>query len=425
VRAGEDHLRDAKWNASSAHSSAEVTKRYLGQVGTIFGAFDGSSGLVSQTDDLINGLRTYVTAPEQNELAQSIISTAKVIVSDISQGVKQLDRVRQAIDEELKKAVQALADGVTKLASLDQKVGINHSGRTDISDLLDQRDVVLGQISEILEVHTLRSDDGRISVFTSVGSTIYERSPRQVGVGPIAVSGGRNLILDEIVSLNGKSDISGQLGALLQLRDQVIAPMEARLDSIAALLINAFAEQDFSSAVGPDKPGLFLDSSNLSVPNPGDAAPGLARRLAINPAYDPALGGRASLLRDGGSAGAQYTDNPGRDPGFVDRLYTLISRVSGTVAITPTLGVGEVASLETMVRGSVSWLATLSSATSDQLDLASALLARSAAAVSADAGVQLDEELTVMLSLERSFQANGRLISTIDELYKSLLAMVA
>ncbi|MCP6151345.1 hypothetical protein NL425_26715, partial [Klebsiella pneumoniae] len=54
-----------------------------------------------------------------------------------------------------------------------------------------------------------------------------------------------------------------------------------------------------------------------------EATPGLARRLAVAAAADPAKGGSPSLLRDGGINGSDYVVNASGDPGFPDRLQAL------------------------------------------------------------------------------------------------------
>ena len=52
------------------------------------------------------------------------------------------------------------------------------------------------------------------------------------------------------------------------------------------------------------------------------------------------------------------------------------------------------------------------------------VLERTSDALSKATGVNLDEEMTLMLELERTYQASSKLISTIDSMLGSLLAAV-
>jgi flagellar hook-associated protein 1 FlgK len=59
--------------------------------------------------------------------------------------------------------------------------------------------------------------------------------------------------------------------------------------------------------------------------------------------------------------------------------------------------------------------------TTADADYKNALLQRSSEALSNATGVNLDEEMTLLLELERSYQASTRLITTIDNMLGSLL----
>lgn len=425
VRAGDDYVRASHWTALSAKEGAAITQRLLGDVQDVYGAFDGSSGLVALTDALVNSLRSYVTAPDQTERATAVVSAARAVIVDFARGIAAVDRVKATVDQELRATVEQVNASLAELAEVDARIAVGSATRVDISDDLDQRDAVVAQLSGALDVQVVRGSNDRISVFTTSGATLFERTSRSVVADGSGQGGSRTIIIDDVVTLRGSQWDSGRLGALLAFRERVAAPLEARLDTTASLLIQAFAEEDLSPSAGAPRAGLFVDVASAAVPAAGASIPGLARRIGINPAYDPAVGGRASLLRDAGSAGAAYAANPGGYPGFADRLRTVIDRVQRVVPISPDAGAGAGASVEGMARESVAWLASLSSDLTDRVDRSKAVVARTTAALSAIVGVQLDEELTLMLSLERAFQANGRLVSAFDDLYKSLLAMAA
>jgi flagellar hook-associated protein 1 len=425
TRAGSDHLRTALWEAQSAQEGARVSQRLIGEIQSVFGALDGSTGLIAHTDALINGMRSYATAPHQNERASPVVASAKAIVADIARGIVIIDRVNATIDQELKRSVDHVNVHLEQLAVLDARVALGSATASDISDVLDQRDATISQLSNLLDIQVVRGSNDRVSIFLSSGTTLFERTARSVTTDNDGLSGHRSIVIDDVVLLRASKRGTGRVDALLQFRDNVVAPLEARLDAISSLLVQAFAEQDLSAAAGPDRPGLFVDVANPIGWTAASSHAGLARRIGISPAYDPTNGGRASLLRDAGSAGPAYAANPGGYPGFVDRLETLIDRLHRQQPSSTQTFAGPDASVEGFSRESVSWLATQSADVSDRVDRTSAVVARSTTALSQDAGVQLDEELTVMLSLERAFQANGRLIATFDELYKSLLAMAA
>jgi flagellar hook-associated protein 1 FlgK len=60
----------------------------------------------------------------------------------------------------------------------------------------------------------------------------------------------------------------------------------------------------------------------------------------------------------------------------------------------------------------------------DDATYSQTLLERSADALSNVNGVNMDDEMTFMLQVERTFSASSKLISTIDDMLKELLMAV-
>ena len=75
-----------------------------------------------------------------------------------------------------------------------------------------------------------------------------------------------------------------------------------------------------------------------------------------------------------------------------------------------------------LASSSAAWLQETRKFANDNSEYADTLLQRSSEALSKETGVNIDEEMTSLLELERAYQASTRLISTIDSMMKSLLA---
>ena len=71
---------------------------------------------------------------------------------------------------------------------------------------------------------------------------------------------------------------------------------------------------------------------------------------------------------------------------------------------------------------SAAWLQEARRSANDNADYADTLLQRSSDTLSKETGINIDEEMTALLELERSYQASTRLITTIDNMLKTLLA---
>src|SRR5690606_22709311 len=89
----------------------------------------------------------------------------------------------------------------------------------------------------------------------------------------------------------------GSLAALFDVRDRLVPEFDAEMDAYAADPIERFRDLMPPAALDSGGNGIFVDAA------PG-ALTGLAGRLALNSAVDPAQGGAAWRLRDGLGAAA-------------------------------------------------------------------------------------------------------------------------
>jgi flagellar hook-associated protein 1 FlgK len=213
------------------------------------------------------------------------------------------------------------------------------------------------------------------------------------------------------------------LPGLAAVRDTIAVTYQSQLDEIARGLIGTFAESDQSpTPTLPDVPGLFTYPGAPAMPAAGTILTGLAGSIVLNPSVDPTQGGDPSLLRDGGMSGnPAYLYNTTGGAAFSDRLQELTDRLNAQQAFDPTAQAAPSDTVAGFASSSAAWLEEMRKNANDDADYNDALLQRSSEALSSATGVNLDEEMTLLLELERSYQASTRLITTIDNMLGALL----
>jgi flagellar hook-associated protein 1 FlgK len=218
---------------------------------------------------------------------------------------------------------------------------------------------------------------------------------------------------------------AGKLVGLAALRDDAAVTYQNQLDEVARGLIEAFAESDQTASALPDVPGLFTYAGAPAMPTTGVINVGLAATITVDPAVDQTVGGDPKLLRDGAISGnAAYTYNTTGDAGFSDRLQQLVDNMAADRAFDPSALGKPSASLVDFAGSSASWLESQRQGASDEASYNQTLLERSADALSNVNGVNMDDEMSFMLQVERTFSATSKLISTIDGMLKDLLDAV-
>jgi flagellar hook-associated protein 1 FlgK len=205
----------------------------------------------------------------------------------------------------------------------------------------------------------------------------------------------------------------GRLAALFDVRDGLVVEAQSRLDSVARDLYERFADPAVDPTIAGTDPGLFTDSgAGFLVAD----EVGLAGRLQVNAAADPAQGGALWRLRSGLYATAQ------NDPGDGTLLRAMGDALSSTrspgsgpfVGLARSAGAlaGELGALWTSEMQSMETRLAYSGSRSDTLRN-----------LHLQDGVDTDQEMQRLLVLEQAYAANARVVNTIDELMQTLLGL--
>jgi flagellar hook-associated protein 1 FlgK len=379
---------------------------------------------------LQQALHLHAAAPSDRNLAETTIEAARQVVHSLNDGTSAIQTFRATTDLQVSDAVKELN---TLLADFDQAnravVSGTRAGR-DVSDSLDKRDALLKKISEFVPVTTIARGSNDMVLTTKSGITLYETVPRQVSFTPTAGYApdtiGSQIYVDGVplaAGTSGNTDASGRLAAMLQLRDSVTATMQSQLDEVARGLIVAFAESDPAGAE-PDAPGLFTWPGAPATPAPGTLAQGLAGSIRLNPAMDSRSGGDPTLLRDGGANGAAYVSNATGVASYSDLLLRYGDQLDQPIAFDPAAGNGTQASVMAYSTSAISWFEAIRQDANRAEEAKSALMARTGEALSNETGVNIDEEMSLLLDLEHSYQASARLMAAIDDMLAALMAAV-
>lgn len=373
-----------------------------------------------------NALQTFSAQPHSLLAAEAAVRSARDLADGINSAAKTIQQVRN----ESETGIQASVDRINSL--LDQFKTVNDTivkgtvMGSDVTDHLDMRDEILATLSNELGIRTVSRDNNDMAIYTDGGVTLFDRSPRTVSfertVNLTPGMPGNAVIIDGVPVTGANATMpsqSGRLVGLVEARDDISLTYQAQLDEMARVLITAFAEAD-PNGLGPDVTGLFTWSGSPAVPPAGTLIAGLAGNIKVNPLVDPDKGGSALSLRDG----ITYTYNATGEASFTDRIDHLMGAMNATYAFAPEAKLAAGTTMGTFASSSAAWLQEARKVADDAYTYQSTLLQRSYESFSNLTGVNIEEELALMLDLERSFQTSSKLVGVVDSMYQSLLAAI-
>jgi flagellar hook-associated protein 1 len=378
-------------------------------------------------------LQQYAQSPQDPSLASAAVTAAKDLAGSLNSATQTVQGVRTQADADIAASVSRVNDLLAQFETVNNKIKVGTTSGADVTDDLDQRDQILASISEEVGVRTVTRANNDMAIYTDTGVTLFDTRPRSVSFDGTTLytpsTSGAPVYIDG-VAITGNSgpmgSSSGRIAALAKVRDEVAVTYQGQLDEIARGLIDVTAESDQSATPSlPDAPGLFTWSGGPAMPADGAINPGLAGTIAVNASVDPDQGGDPTLLRDGGASNpgnAAYVYNTSGGSGYSDRLNQLLDKLDQQRTFDPAAQAGSSATLSDFASSSVSWLQAARKSATDEADYKSTLQSRSSQALSSATGVNLDEEMTMLLDLERSYQASSKLITTIDNMFGALLS---
>jgi flagellar hook-associated protein 1 FlgK len=205
----------------------------------------------------------------------------------------------------------------------------------------------------------------------------------------------------------------GSLTAQFAIRDELAPQAQSQLDAVARDLVQRFADPAVDPSLAVGAAGLFTDDGSAFV---ASEEAGLAQRLKINAAADPAQGGALWRLRDGLAA---------TSAGSVGNSKLLSSLQAALVAPRAPVSGGFMAgarSFATLSADMVSGIASARVTAESEASFASARL-DTLRGQELEGGVDTDQEMQSLLLIEQAYAANAKVISTIGDMIQTLLGM--
>ncbi|KAA2234710.1 flagellar hook-associated protein FlgK [Salinarimonas soli] len=396
--------------ATSTAASSQAQLDGLKALAQTVGDPENDTSLAGALGKFSAALQTYGDTPSDTILARNLLNSAKDLAGQLNDAQAVTQGVRQKADGDIAASVDQVNSLLAKFEVVNRQIVFGTVTGADVTDQLDVRDKLLSQISEEMGVSVVHRANNDVALYTDSGVTLFEKTPRTLtfartfGLGP--GSAGAAVVLDGVPITGPTSTMpikSGRIFGNAVLRDDTAVTYQRQIDEAARGLIEAFSE-------GGGGQGLFTA--------PGyPAATGLAGAVRANPLADPEAGGSLARLRDGFTVAY----NPTNDASFSGRLQQLIDGLSAPRAFSPAAGINPTASLTRYMAASASWLEGSRKQANDVSDYNNTFLERTSEALSNQTGVNLDEELALMLELERSYGASARVITVVDTMLKTLL----
>lgn len=432
VRAVDEGLRDVVLAAGSDLGAKRAQLDALDAMSATLGDTEAGRSPAGLIAELASSLQLYASSPQNPAGGRAVVLTAQRLASGLNEASRTVaDLVRKA-DTELAGSVAKVNDILSTFKDINDQIVNGTIAGAEITDLEDTRDELLKQLSDEIGIRANVRGNNDMVIQTDSGVTLFERVPRTVTFQPNAAivpgQASNPVYVDGVpvtLASGGMPISGGRIAGLARVSDEIAPVFAKQLDEIARGLIVAFSESDQSAAPTlPDVPGLFTYSGAPAIPTIGAASIGLAGAIRVNANVDPDQGGDVNRLRDGGVGApgvAQYVYNTEGGAGYAGRLQGLLSGLGAKQSFDPSSSLQPSATLSEFASDSAAWVESSRKAATSEVEYRSTILEKSKTSLSNATGVNLDDEVTAMLDIERSYQASAKVLSVVDRMLENLM----
>ena len=382
----------------------ESRSELLGRVEQIYNE-QLNEGLTHSMGRMFNAFREFANNPESLATRTEVRESAVGVAKDFHHMQAQLRDVTRDADFRIMTKVEEVNQLTKEIASLNIKIQSAELGGSTANDERDRRDQILKEISKRVNIRYAESEDGALTI--TAGSTavlVSGGSSRDLyAVATPAREGKREDNVDIFYKSHDNANPvlvnsqlkGGDIGGLLQVRDEIVGGLEDHLDQVA---FSMASEVNKVHSQGYDRLGR---TGNLFFKTP-IAKLGAASALAV----DEKLQNDVSFLAGAGEPGA-----PGDN-----RVANLLSQIENKKVMA-----NNTSTLTDFYSATVGKVGIEAQRANTSLKSQKEIVHQLKNQRESLSGVSLDEETTHLIEYQKAYDASARLIRTVDEMLDTLL----
>jgi flagellar hook-associated protein 1 FlgK len=347
------------------------------------------SDIGTAISNFFNSINQLSANPADLSVRQGVITAADNLATAFNTAANNLTTQRASLDQSAVQTVGQINQLSQQIAQLNGQIADLQNAGESAGTFVDQRTQLIDQLSGLVGVSVIPSD--KTLTLTTANGSVLVAGQQSYQLATQTDPTGVQHIYAQNVDITS-TITSGQLGGLLQARDQQIPALQNQLDTLAAGLANAVNGVQTAGFDLKGNPG-----TNLFNPPPA-AGTGAAAGLSVA-ITDP------SLI-------AASSDGTSGSNGNAETLYALSNQaiIGGQ---TPTgYYSGIVFTIGNATANAIAEQTASSQVLQQLNDQRSSL-----------SGVSLDQEAANMVQYQQAYSASAQVITTINDMMYAVINM--
>ncbi|MCR4539017.1 flagellar hook-associated protein FlgK [Pseudomonas sp. 18.1.10] len=228
----------------SAESALSTYQTQVDQIDSLLA--DGDASLDTLLQSFFSALQTLTSDASDTAAREEVIGAAQTLTAQFTQLGSYLDDMANDVNSQIDDQVSQVNDLTEQIAGLNKKISLSDALGSTSNTLLDQRDLLVSQLSELVDVDVTTQDNGSYTVSLSNGlalvsgnssfdlqTAVSASDPTQTVVTYVDAAGHTTTLDDAVFE-------GGSLGGLMDFRDNSLSDAQNQLGILAVSLTQAF-----------------------------------------------------------------------------------------------------------------------------------------------------------------------------------------
>ncbi|MCC7408964.1 MAG: flagellar hook-associated protein FlgK [Phycisphaeraceae bacterium] len=286
LRHADDALASRLRSSVSDQARSSVQSEVLAQVQTLENALDDTgNNLSGQLDAFFAAWQSLQSNPQSAEYRHLVVLEGQNLALEARTLRSSLGQVQAQLGQQIDQAAVTVNDLLSQLGTLNQEIAVTQgSANPGGNGLRDQRDQVLGQLAEYLDISTVQRPNGAVDVYVGSQPLVLAGQSRGVTVERATVNGQLQLKLTITADQTQIQPNSGKLAGLVQGWNQDVGGAISTLDTLTRQVVlqvnkihsqgkgltgftsvtGSYAVADAAAALGSQAAGLDFPPQNGS-----------------------------------------------------------------------------------------------------------------------------------------------------------------
>lgn len=377
----------------------------------------GENGIDHALDQFWDSLQDLSREPEFASVREVVVQRAQVLVEAIGATRGHLQSLRESVNGNIPLKVSEINSLGTRLAELNIQIGKISATGSLPNDLLDQRDALLEELSQLVDIEVVQDHAQMVGVTVGGASLVHRGTFYNLMSGSAAAEDQGYRRHGVFWAATGNEVIveSGELAGYLHLRDGEIQDALDGLDQWTYNFAAKFNEihrggfdlQGNGPASDQGEPDFFLfEQQGLA---PGEPPPFAAMNIKVN----ENIAANTALIR---ASSVQHNEGNGQNALELARLrFERVIQTDGGGGQSTSITIGDA------FNALISKLGVNTQRAIKMSENEETLTEHLRNLKEATAGVSLDEEMANMIRFQHAYNAAARMMTAVDETLDTII----